>query len=85
MSESIEEQRARLDLMAKGDPKWDLSLNDVEALRALLKRHDALEARVMSLAEVPCVRVPPPMKCFPRDPCSFCRARALLEELDGPR
>ena len=36
MSESSEEKLNRVRLMASGDPTWDLSPNDVEALRYLL-------------------------------------------------
>jgi hypothetical protein len=38
--------------------------------------------RVKSVADIPCVRSwgSQPMKCFPHDPCSFCRCRKLMEE-----
>lgn len=44
------DQRDRVELMATGDPKWDLSPKDIEALRALLHewsllRNAALSAR----------------------------------------
>jgi len=41
------EERERLELMASGDAKWDLSPNDIAAIRALL---DEL-ARLLNMAE----------------------------------
>ena len=41
------EERERLELMASGDAKWDLSPNDIAAIRAML---DEL-ARLLNMAE----------------------------------
>ena len=45
----------------------------------------ALRERVQATADVGCVNSPSgrryPMKCYPKDKCSFCRARELLESL----
>lgn len=38
MSESWEDQRLRLEAMASGNSKWDLSPNDRAAIRAALDR-----------------------------------------------
>jgi hypothetical protein len=37
------EQRARIEGMASGSPTWDLSDNDIEALKAMLARVAELE------------------------------------------
>jgi len=54
----------------------------VERARLVAER-DRLRERVQATADVGCVNSPTgrryPMKCFPKDPCSFCRARTLLE------
>lgn len=45
MSKSVEtydEQIARVEMMAAGDNKWDLSDNDLAALRAVLKERAEL-------------------------------------------
>ena len=39
--ESFADQIARLELMASGDPTWDLSDNDKAAIRALLENYRA--------------------------------------------
>jgi hypothetical protein len=39
--ESFAEQIERLELMADGDPQWDLSDNDCAAIRALLENYRA--------------------------------------------
>ena len=44
------EQRERLELMAEGNPKWDLSENDCAALRASLERHQQLLVVAQSAA-----------------------------------
>ena len=43
-------------------------------------RAEAAEERINQMAGVSCVREwgKTPMKCFPDDPCSFCRARAFM-------
>ena len=41
MSETFAEQIERLELMADGDPQWDLSDNDRAAIRALLENYRA--------------------------------------------
>ncbi len=55
------------------------------AMPGLLTELERLRERVQATAEVGCVNSPAgrrwPMKCLPRDPCSFCRARVLLESL----
>jgi hypothetical protein len=38
-AESFADQIARLELMADGDPTWDLSDNDRAAIRALLENY----------------------------------------------
>ncbi len=38
-NESFSDQIARLELMADGDPTWDLSDNDRAAIRALLENY----------------------------------------------
>jgi hypothetical protein len=49
-------------------------------LMRALKRLADLETRLREMAGVPCVKHwgGKPMKCFPTDRCSFCRARALM-------
>lgn len=43
--ESFAEQLSRIELMAEGDPTWDLSDNDTAALKAVL---DRLKERIQS-------------------------------------
>ena len=47
----------------------------------LLRDYQSLLARVIATAEVGCVKTwgRTQMKCFPSDPCSFCRARKVLQ------
>jgi len=45
MSESFAEQLERVQLMASGDHKWDLSDNDMAALRALLDEVEKLRVQ----------------------------------------
>ncbi len=42
--ETYEEQLSRVQLMASGDPTWDLSENDMAALNAVLDRLGAVES-----------------------------------------
>ena len=55
------------------------------AMPAILTELERLRERVQSTAEVGCVKNESwrrwPMKCLPKDPCSFCRARVLLESM----
>lgn len=44
MSENYKEMMARVRAMASGDPTWDLSENDLAALRHVLHMHDAHKA-----------------------------------------
>lgn len=46
MSESPQECRSRLEMMASGDPKWDLSDNDVFAIQYMLNEMSRLTARI---------------------------------------
>jgi hypothetical protein len=62
-------------------------VNDPEARRVLLRlaaEHSQFSGRLAATAEVPCVKDASwkrwPMKCFPKDPCSFCRAREALRD-----
>lgn len=50
MSESMTEQIERVRGMASGDATWDLSENDIAALKTVLERHDAAEKAVLYLA-----------------------------------
>ena len=43
MSETFDDQIDRLRLMARGNPKWDLSDNDRAAIKAALDRIEELE------------------------------------------
>lgn len=45
---------------------------------------ELLVERLRAMSEVPCVDDwgRHPMRCMPRDPCSFCRARATLEAVE---
>lgn len=52
MSESFEDQRSRVELMAAGDPTWDLSDSDIAALKAVLLRLDALADQKVEQVEV---------------------------------
>jgi hypothetical protein len=66
------------------------SYDDLRAeVLALRAERDALRERVQSEAEVPCVSDASwrrhPMKCFPKDPCSFCRARDCLAKVAARR
>jgi len=45
------EERERLELMASGDAKWDLSPNDIAAIRALLDEVEAARA-VLETSEI---------------------------------
>jgi hypothetical protein len=49
MSESFEEQLSRINLMAGGDPIWDLSHSDCLALGAVLDEIERLRAIVAKL------------------------------------
>lgn len=49
--ESIKERVERVRGMASGDPTWDLSENDIAALKTVLERHDAAEKAVLYLAQ----------------------------------
>ena len=57
----------------------------LEERARLVAERDRLRERVQATADVGCVNSPTgrryPMKCYPKDPCSFCRARALLDAL----
>ena len=57
----------------------------LEERARLVAERDRLRERVQATADVGCVNSPAgrryPMKCYPKDPCSFCRARALLDAL----
>ena len=44
MSETWDEQRSRLEMMAEGNPKWDLSKNDRLAIDSALRKIEMLEA-----------------------------------------
>ena len=46
MSETFDDQFSRLELMADGDPTWDLSENDRAAIRAVLAEVGRLQAIV---------------------------------------
>jgi Lar family restriction alleviation protein len=50
-------------------------------LAARARRCTELERRLSEMAEVPCVKKwgRHPMKCLPKDKCSFCRARELAQ------
>ena len=50
MSESLPEQIARVHQMAKGDPTWDLSENDLAALRTVLAERDAYGEALQEIA-----------------------------------
>jgi hypothetical protein len=51
MSETFQEQLARVEMMAEGHDTWDLSDNDTAALKAVLaERSDLLEALEETLA-----------------------------------
>lgn len=67
--ENYEDKRARLDMMAKGDPTWDLSPNDVAAVRTILERHDALKSQLAKARAL--------IAAFRAE------RRALLEWMDG--
>jgi hypothetical protein len=49
--ESNRDKSARLSLMANGDPQWDLSGNDVNAIDWALSEIRALRKRCYKLAE----------------------------------
>jgi len=57
----------------------------LKELVAVTAERDRLRERVQATADVGCVNSPAgrrwPMKCLPRDKCSFCRAADLLESL----
>ena len=50
-------------------------------------RLEIAERRLREMSEVPCVKHPDtrrwPMKCLPKDPCSFCRAREAVKNLEA--
>lgn len=48
MSESFDDQLSRVELMAAGDPTWDLSPNDLAALQAVLAEVERLRAHTGS-------------------------------------
>lgn len=52
--------------------------------KAVRERNLLLE-RIREIAEVPCStrHGRTPMRCFPRDKCTFCRCRDLLDQLGG--
>ena len=72
-----------------GTLKMTQAVNVPRLTQPLVRDVGILEERVRSTAEVPCVRDQSwrryQMKCFPNDPCSFCRARGALAELDAQR
>ena len=43
------EQLLRIELMATGDPTWDLSENDIEAIKAILAERTALREALSAL------------------------------------
>ena len=43
------EQLLRIELMATGDPTWDLSENDIEAIKAILAERAALRESLAAL------------------------------------
>jgi hypothetical protein len=49
--ESISERIERVRGMANGDSTWDLSENDIAALKTVLERHDAAVKAVVYLAQ----------------------------------
>lgn len=64
-------------------------VTDMEARDVLLRlaaEHAQFKGRLIATAGVPCVKDASwkrhPMKCFPKDPCSFCRAREALRGVD---
>jgi hypothetical protein len=64
-------------------------VTDPEARDVLLRlaaEHAQFKGRLVATAGVPCVKDDSwkrhPMKCFPKDPCSFCRARYALRGID---
>lgn len=56
MSEEYDDQLSRVRLMSQGDPTWDLSPNDVAALKAVLSRASMLPDAVMLIRRL-CRRV----------------------------
>ena len=52
MSESFEEQLSRVNLMAGGDPTWDLSPNDCLALGAVLDEISRLRAALDAISDI---------------------------------
>ena len=71
---------------AQSPPGTEQHVHTVERCRDhLAVVNSRLRERVLATAEVGCVNSPAgrrwPMRCLPRDPCSFCRARALLESM----
>jgi hypothetical protein len=64
-------------------------VTDPEAREVLLRlaaEHAQFRGRLTATAGVPCVKDDSwkryPMKCLPKDPCSFCRAREALRGVD---
>ena len=49
MSESFDDQLSRIELMASGDPTWDLSPNDCGALNAVLDDRQGLKSVITEL------------------------------------
>jgi hypothetical protein len=64
-------------------------VTDPEAREVLLRlaaEHAQFRGRLIATAGVPCVKDASwkrwPMKCLPKDPCSFCRAREALRGVE---
>jgi hypothetical protein len=68
------------------EPFGDLREWRAEA-RGVREKLAAAEKRIREIAEVPCVEHPSskrtPMRCFPKDRCTFCRCREAVAQFDA--
>lgn len=70
-------------LLAEGQAAKNADL--VKANLDLMREIVLLRDRVVAASEVPCVSAwgRHPMRCFPKDKCTFCRARQALGAREG--
>jgi len=71
MSESPADKLSRVRQMSTGDPTWDLSKNDLQALRYVVASVDSLRAACDKLVE------------YGREACKHVSVRKREDELDG--
>jgi hypothetical protein len=88
MAEDWADQVARLQLMAGGDQKWDLSPNDQAAIGRALDKVRTLEIAVASATRVSTTALEAlesiGKNASGREPLAAAYARGVLEELGNP-